>query len=593
MASILVKQADMPSVEGTAAYCCALNGEYLAVGHNSDPHLSLFYRSGGEWVRGIGTGVVGGSAVDKPLSTPQTLAWSPNGQYLVAGLASSPFLAFYKLDGTALKKQSVAETPPALRRGVSWFNDDFFLICGNATSVQSSIELYERSGDVITRRVEVIGSTKNHLDTWGDYAVIGVQGITPYYLIAKRNGASLDWITAPGALSGSARFVKWRKTGDYCVIGHQLAPYLTLLKRVGDTFTIIPWAGLPDAFALPNMAEWSPDGNYLVAGGGFAPRLRIYEFGLETFTAIEAPTPELLTSVTGVDWDSLGAVAVNGTVPRTHFYTVAATIPTVTGRIYAVTESPVAAIQAVASPHGLISVTTDSPISTFEGYVPVEGGFSAPTDDAIATLRGTFNWASGNIATTTDDAVATFVAFHDWTPAVNPYRDPKIFQLRLEAPGFDPLILDPTNISVRSTIEGRQSSITATIPTVEDVDAIALRASGNLIFAGGYLIRGEERFNDILALPLIDARPDEGTSNKSLTLTARGPSPASYPKTVTAADLEYRSINGLKRLVRLPVDINLAAGDTLVTPDGAAWTVGEAVYAIAADGGESMTVTEA
>lgn len=181
---------------------------------------------------------------------------------------------------------------------------------------------------------------------------------------------------------------------------------------------------------------------------------------------------------------------------------------------------------------------------------------------------------------------AQYTVFSDDSTAV------RVYQVRLEKAGLPPLILPPRTISVRSALEGRQSSITVTIPELAQIDAIADRASGGqIVFAGGYRSGGVTRLNDILTLPLTDIKPDEGTTNKSLTLTARGASPAAMAKSVTVAAIEYQAVNGLKRLLRAPVNVSLLPGDTVVT-GAATWTVGEIVYALG-DGGESMTVTEA
>jgi hypothetical protein len=243
-----------------------------------------------------------------------------------------------------------------------------------------------------------------------------------------------------------------------------------------------------------------------------------------------------------------------------------------------------------------IQSVTPLPISVFEALhqPPIYADIDAISPVPLSTFEATFSTppTEAEFASTTPVPTATFAAWHTWTIGINPYRDAKIYQLRLEKAGLAPLILPATNISVRSQADGRQSSITATIPDLAAIDAIADRASGGvLIFAGGYKVNGEDRFNDILTLPFTAVRPDEGPRNKSLTLTASGAAPAAGPKTVTVAAVEYQSINGLKRLLRMPVDVNLYPGDTVVNGTSS-WTVGEVVYALG-EGGESMTVTEA
>lgn len=212
------------------------------------------------------------------------------------------------------------------------------------------------------------------------------------------------------------------------------------------------------------------------------------------------------------------------------------------------------------------------------------GGDAAPMTGSVTRTAA--------IATVTAPVVCHVAAVHDWTVAVNPARDTKTYQIRLEKPGLDPLVIPAATVSVRSALAGRSSSITVTTPSLDQVDAIAERSIGGvLIFAAGYVVAGRLQVNDVLTLPLTDIRPDEGTTNKSLTLTARGAALPGPPKSVAVSGIEYRSVNGLKRLLRLPVDVNLLPGDTVVT-EAASWGVGEIVYALGS-GAESMTVTEA
>jgi hypothetical protein len=289
----------------------------------------------------------------------------------------------------------------------------------------------------------------------------------------------------------------------------------------------------------------------------------------------------------------IGAEAGTGTAPTGDYFTgkIAEVMLWNVCLTDALVADLYAALQTIYADFASI---TPLPISVFAAThaPPVFAAFASVTPLPVSVVAAEHIPNAASFASVTPVPTSVFIVWHDWTRGINPYRDAKIFQIRLEKTGMTPLILPVTNVSVRASLEGRQSSITCTVPLLDQVDAIAARASGGqLVFAGGYKVNGTARLNDLLTLPFTDARPDEGTKNKSLTLTANGPSPVAIGKTVTVRSIEYQSINGLKRLIRLPVDVNLYPGDT-VDAGTATWTAGEVVYALG-EGGESMTVTEA
>lgn len=564
-----------------------------------------------------------------PTGSAWSCAWHPTGSHLAVGHDANPYLTLYKKGtGETLSKLAgtISPVPPGTVYGCDWSGDYLAVAHSNGTY----ISIYKKTGDNLQRQLVDVGLTSPANGVAWNAAgthLAAVNGITPYLHLYRRDGDNLTRLANPTALSGEGRSCAW--SGEYLAVAHTVTPFVSLYSLSGDTLTKsanpttaggaaygCSWSGehlAVGTWTTPFLALYKRSGSSLskltnpaavagaVKGVSFSgpnlavvhnntPFLSHYKLSGDSLPKQEAPIA-LPSGGLGCAWSANGAylATASSLTSKVNWYSMP---PLPTGMIAGVTSAAAGLIEGFIPVVGGIEVITGPPAAAIYGFHPPSGRIGQTADAAGATLRGIFRWAWGDVSAATDAATGRILTYHDWTPAVNPYRDAKIYQLRLEKPGLPPLILPATNISVRSSIEGRQSSITVTIPDLSQVDAIAAHASGgNLVFAGGYVLAGVPRLNDILTLPFTDAKPDEGTTNKSLTLTAKGPSPAGVAKSVTVAAIEYQSINGLKRLIRTPVNVNLLPGDSVVTTS-ATWTAGEIVYALG-DGGESMTVTEA
>jgi WD40 repeat protein len=74
---------------------------------------------------------------------------------------------------------------------------------------------------------------------------------------------------------GTVNDVAWSPDGEYVAVGHVTAPYLTVYKRIGDTFVNIVVLSITPTSAV-NAVAWSPDGRLLAIGTASTPYIQIY-----------------------------------------------------------------------------------------------------------------------------------------------------------------------------------------------------------------------------------------------------------------------------------------------------------------------------
>ncbi len=214
------------------------------------------------------------------------------------------------------------------------------------------------------------------------------------------------------------------------------------------------------------------------------------------------------------------------------------------------------------------------------------------TDEAI--VAGTIHYIDYLIAAAivADDAVVAGSVSH---LLPTDYPGQRVFRLRITKAGLSDLIVPGSNISARAGRDDRQSSLTATVPSLNQLDDIASRvAGGRMCFDAGLKTARGTTWVELLNVPLGRIpRYDDGPNNKSITLSGYGVQTIGAGKTVAVDKVQYRSYNDGKRSLRRSIDWNLCCGDTIID-NGESWTIGEIAYAMQAEPpGESMTVTEA
>ena len=119
----------------------------------------------------------------------------------------------------------------------------------------------------------------------------------PYITIYKRSGDTFTKLPNPAVLpTGNSEDCAFSPDNNYLAVAHIAAPYITIYKRSGDTFT-----KLPNLAVLPTGSGYgcafSPDNNYLAVAHYSSPYITIYKCSGDTFTKL--PNPAVLPTKNG------------------------------------------------------------------------------------------------------------------------------------------------------------------------------------------------------------------------------------------------------------------------------------------------------
>ena len=124
-------------------------------------------------------------------------------------------------------------------------------------------------------------------------------------LIYKRNVDNFDLLPSTPAVmpTGSINSIAFSPDGVYMMVGHETSPYMTIYKRVGDTFT-----KLANPSTLPPGTVYgvavSPEGtHFAVTFYVTSPAFYVYNRSGDTFTRITTPT---ITEGYGINYSGDG-----------------------------------------------------------------------------------------------------------------------------------------------------------------------------------------------------------------------------------------------------------------------------------------------
>ncbi len=263
-----------------------------------------------------------------PGSGPSTVAWSPNGEFLVTcSVGGSSQLVIYQRTGDTLTKLADPLTMPGTDcHGVCWSPDSQFL---SVTSrLTPFITIYQRSGTTFTKLADpgTIPSTSSLGGAFspnGEFIVIGNSGTLFIYQIT---GSTFTSITAPSFTGGAINKLAWSPDGQYLCVTGDSTPYINIFQRVDKTFT-----KLADPSTIPNNVAygvaWSPDGKFLAVGEGSSPYMIIYSISGITFTKVTDPLTLPPSAVLGFSWspNSLYLAAATSGSPYVSIYQVSGT----------------------------------------------------------------------------------------------------------------------------------------------------------------------------------------------------------------------------------------------------------------------------
>ena len=260
------------------------NGKFLVLSFNVTPYVYIYKREGEIFTK---------------LSNPSTLpaggsrgvAFSPDNTYLVVGHATTPYMTIYKIDGDTFTKISNPSTLPSgtTVQSTAFSPDGQYLAIGVNASPWINVYKVDSSTDTFTKLTGIptalSGAVVGGLAWSSDsvYLMYAGGGIPSYGGYKVTTGDTFTALTIGTTPSGTGQVMEFSPDNTYLAIG--TTTNFAIVKRSGDTFTILTGQPASMPAGETNSISWSADGNYMLVGGINDPII-IYSRSGDTFTKI-------------------------------------------------------------------------------------------------------------------------------------------------------------------------------------------------------------------------------------------------------------------------------------------------------------------
>lgn len=289
---------------GAAAQACAWspNGEFMVTGGGTSPYLNIYQLKGSSLTK-----------LSNPASIPTNNVmgcdFSSNSEFLACVQAGSPYVIVYQRSETTFTRLSNPATlPTGSGEACAWSPNGEFLAIAHATSPY--ITIYQRSGTTLTKlsNPATLPPGTAYTCSWspnGEFLVVGTGTVTPI-TIYQRSNTTFTKISDPSTLPpGQVMGSSWSSDGKYLALAHLISPYMTVYSVSGTTFT-----KLNDPVTIPtgqgNFAAWSPNNKMLCIGHSTTPFISIYELNGSTLTKQTNPSVLLPGQGLGGAWHPTG-----------------------------------------------------------------------------------------------------------------------------------------------------------------------------------------------------------------------------------------------------------------------------------------------
>jgi hypothetical protein len=179
-----------------------------------------------------------------PAGAAKAVAWSPDGQFLAVGHATTPFVTIYQRTGDTFAKCSdPASLPAGQVNGLAWSPDGLKLTCVHATT--PFITTYTRTvtSGVGSTDFTKVGTNPNTLPAGTGnacaYNSLGTKlavahDSSPFLTIYSVDGTTFTKDTDPSVLpTGNGKSVSWTPDSQFLSVGHVSSPYVTNYKTTG------------------------------------------------------------------------------------------------------------------------------------------------------------------------------------------------------------------------------------------------------------------------------------------------------------------------------------------------------------------------
>lgn len=288
---------------GVKSVAAAGNGSLVAVGSSTTPTIDLFVRSGDELVSANATTGLDGSS-----GVVNSIAWSPNSQYLAAATQASPYVSILRYSSGDNKLTKTAEpdvNPAGSARAIAFSRngslvaagvhrrvrmyafsppgglvetdisaevafsivislvftpDGSFVIAARSGSSSKALIVYDTAMNVIGSPYALPGTaTPRAIAMSPDGNILAVlSSSSNSVFIYSVDSGSLTHVSTVGVGVGNSD-IAFSADGNYLSVVGTSNPYIAILKKTGGTFTAVsgvaalPQAGIATAFMYPSI----------------------------------------------------------------------------------------------------------------------------------------------------------------------------------------------------------------------------------------------------------------------------------------------------------------------------------------------------
>jgi WD40 repeat protein len=285
----------MPELSGSIDAHFSTDGLYLAITKDNSPYIDIYKRDGDTFTKLPGVDI-------SPPAQGTFVRFSATGNYLAVAHFNSPFFSVYKRNGDTFTKLESPDTLPGILPGntansLAFGLDDSYLAVAytqDSTVAERIFIVYKRNGDTFIKLPDPtffpIGLSGENIAFSSDanYLVLG-HGENPYLTIYRRVIDSFIKIEGPDTvIPNKSSQVVFSPDDNYLAVSHYSSPYMAVYKRNGDNFIKI---NNPDILPPSDATAigFSADNNYLAVGHFQSPYLTIYKLNEDVLTKILSP----------------------------------------------------------------------------------------------------------------------------------------------------------------------------------------------------------------------------------------------------------------------------------------------------------------
>ncbi|MFA6427633.1 MAG: LamG-like jellyroll fold domain-containing protein [Candidatus Magasanikbacteria bacterium] len=263
-----------------------------------------------------------------PAGFGRSVEFSPDGNYLAVGHDVAPFISMYRRNGDTFTKLDIPSGPTQWIVSMDFSSDGVYLAV--LQQIPPFVTMYKRNGDTFTKLATPSpsnwsGSSRGWtIDFSPDTNYLAIaQETSPYITIYHRSGDTFSRANDPDILpTGSGKGVTFSPDGNYMATSFAVSPYLTVYKRNGDAFVKLENPSpLPTDGARGGIA-FSPDSNYLVLTTHGSTNIMFYKRNGDAFTRIADNVDQLPLLGFRVDFSPDGSYVVvsHGSFSSTPFF---------------------------------------------------------------------------------------------------------------------------------------------------------------------------------------------------------------------------------------------------------------------------------